>query len=200
MHYIEHLSKDKKLAPIIEAHGPMKLKKSKQLHLALAGSIMSQQLSTKVAATLQKRFLALYDTAKPTAAQIAATEFQTLRSIGLSNQKTQYILNVAEFFCKDTEAEKKITKMSNEEVIEYLTQIKGVGRWTTEMLLMFTLGRENVFPVDDYGIQSAMKKLYRLRDSNKKQFRHKLHKIAATWEPYQTYACLHLWNWKDTKE
>jgi DNA-3-methyladenine glycosylase II len=200
MHYVEHLSKDKKLAALIEKQGPFKLKKRKHLHLTLAGSIMSQQLSTKVAATFQKRFLALYDSANPTANEIAATAFETIRAIGLSNQKTRYILNVAEFFCKETDAEKKIRKMGNEEIIVYLTQIKGVGKWTTEMLLMFTLARENVFPVDDYGIQAAMKKLYRLNDDNKKIFREKLHKIAERWEPYQTYACLHLWNWKDTKE
>lgn len=200
MSYTLHLSKDSKLAPIIEAHGVFKLGRKKHIHLALAGSIMSQQLSTKVAATFQKRFYDLYDTAKPTAAEIAATEFEKLRAIGLSNQKARYILNVAEFFCKEADAEKRISKMNNEEVIEYLTQIKGVGRWTTEMILMFTLGRENVFPVDDYGIQMAMKKLYRLKDDDKKLFRQKLNKIAARWEPYQTYACMHLWQWKDAKE
>lgn len=199
MHYTEHLLKDKKLAPLVEAQGPFKLKKRKTLHLTMAGSIMSQQLSTKVAATFQKRFLALYDSDKPTAEQIASTPFETLRGIGLSNQKARYILNIAEFFIKEKDAEKRIMKMNNEEVIEYLTQIKGVGRWTTEMLLMFTLGRENVFPVDDYGIQVAMKKLYRLKDDNKKLFREKIMKIASKWEPYQTYACLHLWHWKDTK-
>ncbi len=200
MSYIEHLSKDNRLAPILEAHGSFKLSRRKHIHLALAGSIMSQQLSTKVAATFQKRFYDLFETAKPSAAEIAAIDFNKLRAIGLSNQKARYILNVAEFFCQEPNAEKRINKMSNEEVITYLTQIKGVGRWTTEMILMFTLGRENIFPVDDYGIQMAMKKLYRLKDDDKKLFRQKLNKIAARWEPYQTYACMHLWQWKDTKE
>ncbi|RYY62481.1 MAG: DNA-3-methyladenine glycosylase 2 family protein, partial [Chitinophagaceae bacterium] len=88
-------------------------------------------------------------------------------------------------------------KMSDEEVIELLTQIKGVGRWTVEMLLMFTLGREDVFAVDDYGIQVAMKKLYKLDDSNKKEFKLKMQSIASKWAPYRTYACRHLWDWKD---
>ena len=87
--------------------------------------------------------------------------------------------------------------MSNEEIIDLLTQIKGIGKWTVEMLLMFTLGREDVFSIDDYGIQTAMKKLYGLDNSDKKAFREKLLQISAKWAPYRTYACMHLWRWKD---
>ncbi|HEY1114636.1 MAG TPA: DNA-3-methyladenine glycosylase 2 family protein, partial [Chitinophagaceae bacterium] len=71
------------------------------------------------------------------------------------------------------------------------------GRWTVEMLLMFTLGREDVFAVDDYGIQVAMKKIYNLDDSNKKAFKEKMISLSQKWAPYRTYACLHLWQWKD---
>ena len=87
--------------------------------------------------------------------------------------------------------------MENEEVITYLTQIKGVGQWTVEMLLMFALGREDVFAIDDLGIQNAMIKLYKLRSDNKKKFREQLLLISAKWSPYRTYACWHLWHWKD---
>jgi DNA-3-methyladenine glycosylase II len=87
--------------------------------------------------------------------------------------------------------------MDNEEVITYLTQIKGVGRWTVEMLLMFALGREDVFAVDDLGIQNSMIKLYKLDRSDKKKFREDLLRISQKWSPYRTYACLHLWRWKD---
>ena len=87
--------------------------------------------------------------------------------------------------------------MDNEEVIAYLTEIKGVGRWTVEMLLMFALGREDVFAVDDLGIQNAMIKLYKLDNSDKKQLREKMLKVSAKWSPYRTYACVHLWRWKD---
>ena len=86
--------------------------------------------------------------------------------------------------------------MNNEEVIEYLIVIKGVGRWTVEMLLMFALGREDVFAVDDLGIQNAMIKLYKLDNKNKKQFKEELLKRSSKWSPYRTYACLHLWRWK----
>ena len=87
--------------------------------------------------------------------------------------------------------------MTDEEVIAHLTQIKGVGRWTTEMILMFALGREDVFAIDDLGIQQAMIKLYKLDNTDKKAFKEKMLRIAAKWSPYRTYACLHLWKWKD---
>jgi DNA-3-methyladenine glycosylase II len=90
-----------------------------------------------------------------------------------------------------------LSKLSEEEIIVYLTGIKGVGRWTSEMLLMFTLGREDVFPADDLGIQKAMISLYGLDSKNKKKLRERMQKISANWSPYRTYACLHLWRWKD---
>ena len=109
---------------------------------------MSQQLSTKVADVIYQRFLNLFDTINPTAEQILALPFDTLRAIGLSNAKTNYVHNVARFAIEKGIDHKHLNKLSNEEVIEYLTEIKGVGRWTTEMLLMFALGREDVFAVD----------------------------------------------------
>jgi DNA-3-methyladenine glycosylase II len=159
---------------------------------------MSQQLSTKVAKVIFQRFLDLYG-GEPEPAEIAATPFDKLRTIGLSNSKTQYVLNVAAFAAENDLTDRRLKKMSDEEVIELLTQIKGVGRWTVEMLLMFTLGRPDVFAVDDYGIQVAMKKLYKLNDSNKKEMKENMQKIAAKWSPYRTYACLHLWQWKDSE-
>ena len=196
MSYIEHLSKDRKLAKIL-GEEPLVLKPKKQVYLHLCGSIMSQQLSTKVAAVIWKRFLALYEDESPTPEQILATPYDTLRGIGLSNAKVSYVQNVARFALEHGMEWKQLKKMSDEEVISHLTQIKGVGRWTTEMLLMFALGREDVFAVDDLGIQMAMKKLYKLDDSNKKEFKAKMLQLSARWSPYRTYACLHLWQWKD---
>jgi len=199
MDYITHLSKDKKLAKLLTDHEPFKLKFHKNICLRLCASIMSQQLSTKVAKVIFGRFLELYSGEEPTPEQIVATPFDKLRAIGLSNAKTQYVLNVAQFAIDHKLDDKKLKKMSNEEIIELLTQIKGVGKWTVEMLLMFTLGREDLFAVDDYGIQVAMKKLYKLDDDNKKDFREKMLKISKKWSPYRTYACMHLWSWKDNK-
>jgi DNA-3-methyladenine glycosylase II len=196
MHYSEHLAKDKKLKKLLEAREPFVLKRRKKVYLHLCGSIMSQQLSVKVADVIWKRFLALYDK-HPTPAQIIETPFATLRGIGLSNAKVNYVQNVARFALEQGMEWKQLQKMSNEEVTQHLIQIKGVGRWTTEMILMFALGREDVFAVDDLGIQNAMIKLYKLDNSDKKKLREDLIRISAKWSPFRTYACLHLWNWKD---
>ncbi|MFT4018397.1 MAG: DNA-3-methyladenine glycosylase 2 family protein [Agriterribacter sp.] len=158
---------------------------------------MSQQLSTKVADVIYQRFLNLYNGEAPTAQQILDTAPETLRSIGLSNAKVSYVKNVAQFEMEQGMDFKKLSKMDNEAVITYLTQIKGVGRWTVEMLLMFALGREDIFSIDDLGIQNAMINLYKLDRTDKKKFRESLLKISNRWSPYRTYACLHLWRWKD---
>jgi len=196
MDYIIHLSKDKKLKKIIERQQMMKLRKRKKVYIDLCSSIMSQQLSTKVAAVIHKRFLNLYS-GEPTPQQILDTPFETLRSIGLSNAKTSYVHNVARFAIDPGMDYKQLNKMTNEEIIEYLTQIKGVGKWTVEMLLMFTLGREDVFSVDDLGIQNAMKKIYKLDFAEKKKLKEALLSISEKWSPYRSFACLHLWHWKD---
>jgi DNA-3-methyladenine glycosylase II len=198
MSYIDHLSKDSRLRKILAEQDAVKLSSHKNIPLRLCASIMSQQLSTKVAKVIFHRFLELYGGEEPTPEQIVATPLETLRGIGLSNAKAQYVLNVAQFCIDHQLTDKKLKKMSDEEIIELLTQIKGVGQWTVEMLLMFTLGREDVFAVDDYGIQVAMKKIYKLDDSNKKGMKEAMQKISAKWSPYRTYACLHLWQWKDS--
>ena len=194
--YISHLSKDRKFARVLSDMTPLKLTKKKQVHLHLCGSIMSQQLSTKVAAVIYKRFFNLY-TGTPSPGQILDTSYETLRSIGLSGAKVNYIHNVARFAMEHGMDHRVLGKMNNEEVIEYLTRIKGVGRWTAEMLLMFTLGREDVFAVDDLGIQQAMIRIYKLDNSDKKKFREDMLRISNKWAPYRTYACLHLWRHKE---
>lgn len=197
MHYIPHLSKDKKLKKLVESSEPHQLKKRKNICSYLCASIMSQQLSVKVADVIYKRFINLYGGKEPTPQQILDTPFEQLRGIGLSNAKVNYVKNVAQFEIDFGMDAKKLGMMNNEEVITYLTQIKGVGRWTVEMLLMFALGREDVFALDDLGIQNAMIGLYKLDRNDKKKFREDLLRISAKWSPYRTYACVHLWRWKD---
>jgi DNA-3-methyladenine glycosylase II len=195
--YLLHLSKDKKFARLLEGQKTISLSRRRDVPLYLCYSILGQQLSTKVAATIRKRFLNLYQ-GKPSPELILATSHETLRSIGLSRAKANYMHNVARFTLESGLDHKLLGKMNNEEVIEYLTRIKGVGRWTAEMLLMFTLGREDVFAVDDLGIQQAMIKIYKLRKDDKKKLREEMLRISAGWSPYRTYACLHLWHHKDT--
>ena len=183
----------------IEMHYASCNQKTKNICVRLCASIMSQQLSTRVAEVIFKRFLELYDGEEPTALQIIDTPFDQLRAVGLSNAKVSYIQNVAQYLLEHNADDKKLGKMSNEEVIEFLTPIKGVGRWTVEMLLMFTLGREDVFAVDDLGIQQAMAKVYKLNVTDKKALREKMLKISEKWKPYRTYACFYLWKYKDAK-
>ena len=197
MEHILHLNKDKKFKKIIELQEPYVLGKRKNVYLHLCNSIMSQQLSTKVAQVFHQRFLNLYGGKNPTAAQIAATPFETLRGIGLSNAKANYVLNVSNFFIDEKITDAGLYKMSNEELIKYLTQIKGVGQWTVEMILMFTLGREDVFALDDLGIQQAICKLYKIDAEDKKAMKKKMLQVSAKWSPYRTYACRYLWGWKD---
>jgi DNA-3-methyladenine glycosylase II len=197
MHYFPHLSKDKKLKKLIEAGVPHQLKKRKNICTYLCASIMSQQLSTKVADIIYKRFIALYGGKEPTPQQILDSPFEALRGIGLSNAKVSYVKNVAQFEIDFGMDAKKLAKMTNEEVIQYLIVIKGVGRWTVEMLLMFALGREDVFAVDDLGIQNAMIALYKMDNNDKKKLKEDMLKLSAKWSPYRTYACVHLWRWKD---
>ena len=196
-HYFSHLSKDKKLKKLIDSQEGYKLTKRRNICIFLCGSIMSQQLSTKVAAVIHDRFLKLYDGKEPTPEQILSTPPETFRSIGLSNAKSGYIHNVARFAIEKGMDVKNLNNLNNEEVIAYLTQIKGVGRWTVEMLLMFALGREDVFAIDDWGIQTAMTKLYKLDSSDKKKIKEDMLRISKKWSPYRTYGCIHLWQFKD---
>ncbi len=197
MQHLIHLNKDKKLKEIIALQEPYVLQTKKNVYLRLCGSIMSQQLSTKVAAVIFERFINLYKNKRPTPLQIVETPLETLRSIGLSNAKSRYVQNVCEFFLVENLTDAKLNKMSNEDIIKYLTQIKGVGQWTVEMILMFTLGREDVFALDDLGIQQSFARLYGFDVTDKKALRIKMIAISFAWSPYRTYACKYLWGWKD---
>ncbi len=197
MSYIEHLQKDKKLGVVLSRELP-ELKCRKNIALRLMASIMSQQLSSKVAEVIYRRFLTLFGDKEPTAEQVLSIPKETYRSIGLSNTKAAYIHNVAIFCIEQKISDKKLKAMSNDDIIVLFTQIKGVGKWTVEMLLMFTLGREDIFPVDDLGIQNAMSKLYNLDMVDRKKLKEKMLKLSDKWKPYRTYACLHLWKMLDS--
>ena len=197
MPHVKHLSKDKTLSKAIKKVGRLELKKRKNIFIHLCASIMSQQLSTKVADVIYNRFLNLYDDKLPSPQQVLDTKFETLRAIGLSNAKVSYIQNVAQFAIEHGIDAVQLSKMSNDEIIAYLTQIKGVGRWTVEMQLMFTLGREDVLALDDLGIQQAIANLYSIKTTDKKKLKQKMIAISNAWSPYRTYACMYLWRWKD---
>jgi DNA-3-methyladenine glycosylase II len=160
-------------------------------------SIISQQLSTKVAAIIFSRFLALFEGKEPSCEQVLNCTNDQLKSIGLSQSKVHYIQNVAEFFIANKITDKQLYAMKPDAIIDLLTQIKGVGKWTVQMLMLFSLGQEDVFAVDDLGIQQAMIRLYKIKYETKKELHTKMLAISRKYSPYSSYACLHLWQWKD---
>jgi DNA-3-methyladenine glycosylase II len=194
---ILHLRKDKVLKKIIDRiELPIRSKKA-NVYDSLIGSIVSQQLSVKAASTIYARFLDLYGGNTPSPDQILATDFDTMRAAGLSGQKSKYLKNLAEYFLTNPIDNKHWLKMSDEQIIIELSSIKGIGVWTVQMMLMFNLGRPNVFPVDDLIIRQFIIKYYNIEAENKKEELQKLHKVAEKWVPYRSYACLYLWASKD---
>ena len=125
-----------------------------------------------------------------------AMSTESLRGCGLSGQKSGYMQNIARFSIEEDLSDTFLQFMSDAEVLDYVSQIKGVGKWTVEMILMFALGREDVFPIDDLGIRNAMIALYGIT-SEKRALRTELDEIASKWSPYRSYACNLLWDWKD---
>ncbi|MFK7947893.1 MAG: DNA-3-methyladenine glycosylase [Saprospiraceae bacterium] len=192
-----YLSQDKQLATLINTLELPVLVSDGDVYVALTRSIVSQQLSIKAAATIYGRFLDLFDNRYPTKNKVLNFSIETLRAVGLSRQKASYIQNVATFFQEHEEASPTDwSTMSDEAIIEYLTQIKGVGKWTVEMILMFTLNRLDVLPLDDLAIRTRMIKLYNVEETGR-QLKPKLTKIAESWQPYRSIACRYLWLWAD---
>ena len=198
MPYRKHLNKDKVLKALVKQQGHHVIDKKKNICLQLCASVMSQQLSTKVAAIIFSRFLQLFKTKTPKPQDILAVPHETLRGIGLSNAKALYIKNICRFFIDNKLTDAKLDKLGNEELMALLTRIKGVGQWTVEMLLMFALGREDVFSAGDFGVQKAMIRLYQIEYASSKELAMKMILIAERWSPYRTYACRHLWKYLDT--
>lgn len=158
---------------------------------ALVSAIIYQQLSGKAAGTIHKRFLALYSNTKhPTPAQVAKTSDAKMRTAGLSGQKAKYLRDLAEKFLDGTLEPKKFPNMTDEEIREHLIRVKGIGRWTADMFLMFTLHRPDVLPTGDLGIQKGIQRIFGLRKlPNPTQ----MEKIARLWRPYATIASWYLW-------
>ncbi|OKL39587.1 DNA-3-methyladenine glycosylase family protein [Pontibacter flavimaris] len=183
---------DPVICGIIQNGQPLASSRSEDLYFKLLGSIVSQQLSTKVAAVIFRRFRELFPEEYPHPELVLEAPDELLRSAGLSFQKIGYVRNVATFAAAGNLQHATIAALEDEELIKHLTQIKGVGRWTVEMLLMFALERPDVFPVDDLGIQNAMKRHYGL-DASGKALRLQMQQIAENWRPYRTIASKYLW-------
>lgn len=162
------------------------------IYVSLLNSIVSQQLSIKVVRIIWRRFTDIFPGGYPDANQLLTTDHSLLRRVGLSNSKANYLKNVAEFKLTNDMSFEFLQSMSDEDVIRYLTQIKGVGKWTVQMILMFPMDRPNVFPIDDLGIRNVMKDLYGLQ-MEEKELRRKLTEIAENWHPYKSLASKYIW-------
>ncbi|HOS47460.1 MAG TPA: DNA-3-methyladenine glycosylase [Bacteroidia bacterium] len=190
------LRKDPIMKEVIKTTGKIDPSPGKNLYVSLMVSIVSQQLSVKAADTIYGRFEKLFPDNYPDANILLRIEDDRLRACGLSYQKAGYLKNIARFSLENTLEYKKLYRKSDDELLTYLTQIKGVGRWTAEMILMFSLNRADVMPLDDGGIQNAMKHLYKLEGKGK-QLHSQMLEVSEAWKPYRSIACRHLWMWKD---
>jgi len=193
----KHLGKDPILRPLIAEIELKERLSQNSVYEALLRAINFQQLSGKAASTIHSRFLALFDDYYPDPYHLQQLEVEDLRAVGLSRQKANYVKNVADFFIEQELLEKDWSNDSDESIIKLLTQIKGVGQWTVEMILMFTLHRPDVLPLDDLVIRNSMIALYGVEGKGK-ALKKKLLEVAEPWRPYRTWASRYLWQWKDT--
>lgn len=185
----EHLQRvDPKLAQIITVVGPPQLRSEPQGFVALVDGIISQQISGKAAAAILSRVESALGEISPST--ILQHTSDSLKALGLSRQKSLYLLDLA------TKVEQQVLDLNtldhqdDETIIAHLTQVKGIGRWTAQMYLIFSLGRPNVLPVDDLGLRQAMRRIYELTDLPK---RSEFEALATPWHPHCTIACWYLW-------
>jgi DNA-3-methyladenine glycosylase II len=193
---VNHLKNcDPVLCGIIERVGRFRMEYGPPEFHSLAESILYQQLNGKAAQTIFDRLVALAgDPLTPEG--ILKLNLDQLRGVGLSKQKSAYLRDLAEKTASGVLDFSRLAEMPDDEVIEHLTQVKGVGVWTAQMFLMFTLRRPDVLPTGDYGVQAAMKKHYRKRQLPKPK---DMEKIARKWTPYRSIACWYLWRSLDIK-
>jgi len=185
---IKHLSKDKKLNSLINEFEKPVFYKSTNYYDDLCKSIIYQQLSGKVAKIIYHRFLNLFPNKVPNFKKTLDLKFEELKKIGLSKQKITYIDNLAKYFYNKKNTD--FVKYSDESLRKELIKIKGIGPWTIDMFLMFTMHRTDILPVGDLGIKKAFQILYKLKELPSKEL---MIEISAKWKPYRTIACCYLW-------
>ncbi|MDR0311815.1 MAG: DNA-3-methyladenine glycosylase 2 family protein [Acidobacteriota bacterium] len=186
---IKILSRDPVMKKLIGKYGELTLTGSDDYFTDLAGNIIGQQLSGKAAATIWKRVVALSD-GDVSAGKILSISDEALRQAGTSSNKAKYIKNLAAAVMDKTLNLENIPEYDNEEIIRQLTAIKGIGRWTAEMFLIFSLAREDVFSIGDGGLNSAVNRLY---GGGGVLGKGEIVNIAEKWKPYRSIASLYLW-------
>ena len=186
---IKHLVKEQKIKTLINKYPIPEFSPNDNYFDALSKSIIYQQLSGKVAKIIYTRFLSLFENKIPTPKQYLDIEISDLKRIGLSKQKMNYINNVSIFFMEKDNKLKFKTDSKNE-IQRQLISIKGIGQWTIDMFMMFTLCKTDILPVGDLGIKKAFKKLYNLKELPSESF---MIEKGLAWKPYRTIACCYLW-------
>ena len=193
---VKALKKDRRFARLIKKHGFPDLEHGKNPFQALVRSIVHQQLSGKAAETIYNRFVSLFEKSRgfPSPDMVGKMPVHKLRSAGLSAQKALYIHDLAEKFSKGVIEHKKFHRMTSEEIIAHLTEVKGVGVWTVHMFLIFTLNRLDVLPTGDLGIRKGFQIVYKLSDLPD----HKtMENLAKPWREHATVASWYLWRVAD---
>lgn len=189
---IRHLKRvDPVMARIIREVGPFRIRVNRRRFQALARAIMFQQLAGSAAAAIYTRFVALFPGRSfPTPAQVLARPDENLRKAGLSRQKMLYLRDLAEHVANKSLNFHRFSRMTDDEIIAELTRVKGIGRWTAEMFLMFNLGRPDVLALDDLGLRSAARTAYGLANLPSKR---ELEELGERWRPFRTVAAWYLW-------
>ena len=190
---------DPTMADLIRRVGPCELRMTRRSPYfpALVEAIIYQQLTGKAAATILARFRSLYPSGRfPSAEEIGRTPVQELRAAGLSSQKISYLKDLARCLLDGSLPMRRVSAMDDEDVMRHLTQVKGIGRWTAEMFLIFTLGRPDVFPATDLGIRKAVRKAYGFKTLPSPRT---LERMGRRWEPYRSVAAWYLWASVDGK-
>ncbi len=189
---VKYLMKsDPELIPLLDAFKIQDLQPETDYFKSLTRSIVYQQLSGKAAKTLSDRFILLYkDKSYPTPVDVINIDHEKLRSVGLSNSKAQYIKNIAHAFLDNPDTYDSLEKMDDQDIIDTLITIKGVGPWTAQMFLMFTLNRPDVFPVTDLGVQKGFQHYYKLSEMPTPG---QMLKKSEQWAPYRTVVSLYFW-------
>jgi DNA-3-methyladenine glycosylase II len=195
---IAHLkANDTTLAPLIDAVGPFTLKPERNGFMMLVRSILSQQISLAAARSIRTRLETLVGTRRFTPEIISRLTIDQLRSVGVSAQKANYLLDLAGKTLDGTIRFRTLSRQSDDEIIATLTQVKGIGVWTAQMFLIFSAGRLNVFPHGDLGVRVALKELYTLPELPDKATGER---IAAPWRPYASVASWYCWRYLDRKK
>jgi len=190
-----HLMKSEPvMRDLVRRVGPYAIEVRGAPYQSLLRAILYQQLAGPAAAAIERRFLAMFAGRIPRPAELAPLSDEALRTAGISRQKAGYMRSIAEHFDSGQLSDRKLLRMPDEDVIDAVTQIKGVGRWTADMLLMFCLGRPDVLPVGDLGIQNAMKLAYGLDAPPKPA---EMEAIAEAWRPYRSAGSWYLWRRSD---